>query len=106
MAVIEEGYSEGEVKTFEQQYAGAVDIKDGRDTIAAQFVAAKEYIAAILAIQQGLEALAHRRRRRRKSRRLCGRSSCLGICLRYFVILSPESTLFHNYGCILSIFMP
>lgn len=84
MAVIEEGYSPGEVKTFEQQYDGACDIKAGRDTVAAQFVAAlaakrsevggvevtpeqladriianytaaKEYTAVILGVQQGLE---------------------------------------------------
>lgn len=88
MAVIEEGYSDGEVKTFEQQYAGACDIKAGRDTIAAQFVAAlaskrsevggvevtpkqlaeriianytaaKEYTAVILGVQQGLETRVH-----------------------------------------------
>lgn len=85
MAKIEEGYSEGEVKTFEQQYAGAVDLLAGNtDTAAAQFVAAlaakrsevggvevtpeqlseriianytaaKEYTAVILGVQQGLE---------------------------------------------------
>lgn len=85
MAVIEEGYSDGEVKTFEQQYSGAVGLLAGHtDTVAAQFVAAlaakrsevggvevtpeqlaeriianylaaKEYTAAILGVQQGLE---------------------------------------------------
>lgn len=86
-AAIEEGYSLGEVKTFEQQYQGAVDIFAGNpDTTAAQFVialaakrsaiggveisaatlakkivdnytAAKEYTLKILSIQQGLEEM-------------------------------------------------
>lgn len=89
MAFIEEGYSEGEVKTFEQQYTGAVDLLAGNVyTVAAQFVAAlaakrtevggvevtpeqlaeriianylaaKEYTAAILGVQQGLETRVH-----------------------------------------------
>lgn len=81
---IETGYSSGEVKTFEQQYQGAVDLLDGNTgTVAAKFVialaakrsevggvevtsselaqriianytAAKEYTVYILGIQQGL----------------------------------------------------
>lgn len=84
VTVVEAGYSLGEVKTFEQQYQGAVDLLAGNaDTVAAQFVialaakrsevggvevaadvlaqriianytAAKEYTVYILGIQQGL----------------------------------------------------
>lgn len=86
MSSVETGYSLGEVKTFEQQYQGAVDLLGGNtDTVAAQFVMAlaakrsevggvevtadalarrvidnytkaKEYTVYILGIQQGLMA--------------------------------------------------